>query len=481
MSRGPTPGSSADEPARPTTLYDKLWASHVVAQAEDGQTLVYVDRHLLHEVSTPQSFETLRRTASTVWRPEANLAVVDHAVPTGPRTGAPIPDLQARAQVALLERNCAEFGIEYLSLDSDRQGIVHVIGPEQGFTQPGMTLVCGDSHTATHGAFGALAFGIGATECGVVMATQTLWQTKAKTFRVSFTGQRPADVSAKDMALALIARIGTGGGVGYAIEYAGEAVRALSMEGRMTLCNLTIEAGARIGLVAPDETTFAYLKGRPRAPQSAHWDAAVAHWKTLASDPDARFDREIEIDLTELAPQVSYGTSPDQTLPIDGEIPDPKTLPEGPARDTLAGALAYMGLTPGQRLTDLAIDTVFIGSCTNSRIEDLRAAAKVALGGKVAQGVRALVVPGSTAVKRQAEAEGLDRAFLDAGFEWRESGCSLCVAMNDDRLLAGARCASTSNRNFEGRQGAGARTHLVSPAMAAAAALHGRLFDIRKL
>ncbi len=475
------PGSAASgSSSLPTTLYDKLWASHLVAQAEDGQSLIYIDRHLLHEVSTPQAFETLRQTASTVWRPAANLAVADHAVPTGAR-GGPISDPQAKAQVALLQRNCAQFGIEYLELEGERQGIVHVIGPEQGFTLPGATLVCGDSHSATHGAFGALAFGIGASECGVVMATQTLWQTKAKTLRVTFEGQRPDQVSAKDMALALIARIGSGGGAGYAIEYAGQAVRALSMEGRMTLCNMTIEAGARVGLVAPDETTFDYLRGRPRAPQGADWTAAEAFWRTLSSDPNARFDDEIQIDIAALAPQVSYGTSPDQTLPIDGVVPDPAALPAGPARDQLTSALAYMGLEPGVRLTDVSIDTVFIGSCTNGRIEDLRAAAAIASRGKVAAGVRALVVPGSTAVKRQAEAEGLDRVFLDAGFEWRQSGCSLCVAMNDDRLAAGARCASTSNRNFEGRQGAGARTHLVSPAMAAAAALHGRLVDVRTL
>jgi 3-isopropylmalate/(R)-2-methylmalate dehydratase large subunit len=477
MSPASTPGSSVSGPA---TLYDKLWASHVVAQGEDGQTLLYIDRHLLHEVSTPQSFETLRRTGSPIWRPETHLAVADHAVPTNAR-GGPIADPQARAQVALLAANCAEFGLEHLALDGERQGIVHVISPEQGFTLPGLTLVCGDSHTATHGAFGALAFGIGASECGVVMAVQSLWQTKAKTLRVTFRGALPRHVTAKDMALALIARIGSAGGVGYAIEYAGEAVRDLSMEGRLTLCNMTIEAGARVGLVAPDEKTFAYLKGRPRAPAGAAWDAAVTHWRTLPTDPEAVFDREIEIDAAAIAPQVSYGVSPDQTLPIDGQVPSPASLPPGPERDQLVSALAYMGLEPGAKLTDVAIDTVFIGSCTNGRLEDLRAAAAVAATGKVAEGVTALVVPGSTAVKRQAEAEGLDKVFLDAGFQWRHAGCSLCVAMNDDRLPAGARCASTSNRNFEGRQGAGARTHLVSPAMAAAAALAGRLVDVRSL
>lgn len=477
MSPASMPGSSVNGPA---TLYDKLWAAHVVAQGEDGQALLYIDRHLLHEVSTPQSFETLRKTGSPIWRPETHLAVADHAVPTRARGGA-IADPQARAQVALLAANCAEFGLEHLALDGERQGIVHVISPEQGFTLPGLTLVCGDSHTATHGAFGALAFGIGASECGVVMAVQSLWQTKAKTMRVTFRGALPRHVTAKDMALALIAKIGSAGGVGYAIEYAGDAVRNLSMEGRMTLCNMTIEAGARVGLVAPDETTFAYLKGRPRAPSGAAWAAAVAHWRTLPTDPGAVFDREIEIDAATIAPQVSYGVSPDQTLPIDGRVPSPADLPAGPARAQLTSALGYMGLEPGAKLTDIAIDTVFIGSCTNGRLEDLRAAAAIAVTGKVADGVTALVVPGSTAVKRQAEAEGLDKVFLDAGFQWRHAGCSLCVAMNDDRLPAGARCASTSNRNFEGRQGAGARTHLVSPAMAAAAALAGRLVDVRSL
>lgn len=479
MNPSPAAGAAAEAPP-PSTLYDKLWASHAVAQGEDGQTLLYIDRHLLHEVSTPQSFETLRRTGSAVRRPETHLAVADHAVPTRAR-GGPIGDPQARAQVALLADNCAQFGIEHLELAGERQGIVHVISPEQGFTLPGVTLICGDSHTATHGAFGALAFGIGASECGVVMAVQTLWQAKARTLRATFHGQLGPNVTAKDMALALIARIGSAGGVGYAVEYAGEAVRALSMEGRMTLCNMTIEAGARVGLVAPDDTTFAYLKGRPRAPRGAAWDAALDHWRTLASDADAVFDREIAIDAAAIAPQVSYGTSPHQTVPIDAAVPDPAELPEGPERAQLANALDYMGLTPGAPLLGLPVDAVFVGSCTNGRIEDLRAAAAVAAGGKVAPGVTALVVPGSTAVRRQAEAEGLHEVFLAAGFEWRHAGCSLCVAMNDDRLPAGTRCASTSNRNFEGRQGAGARTHLVSPAMAAAAALAGRLVDVRTL
>lgn len=452
------------------TLYDKLWDSHVVAEA-DGKTLLYVDRHLLHEVSTPQSFEALREDGLRVRRPEAQLAVADHSVPTHDR-GAGIADPQAAAQVALLERNCAEFGIEYLPLTGEDQGIVHIIGPEQGFTQPGMVLVCGDSHTSTHGALGALAFGIGASECGTVMATQTLWQARAKTMRVTFTGALAAGVSAKDMALAFIAAVGAAGATGYAVEYAGEAVRALSMEARMTLCNMTIEAGARTGLVAPDQTTFAYLQGRPRAPKGADWDAALAYWQTLASDADAVFDREIVIEAEGIVPRVTFGTSPDQSVPIDGLLPDDRKL-DKPMR--------YMEVQAGAAIAGLAIDHAFIGSCTNGRIEDLRAAAAIARGRHVAAGVRALVVPGSMQVKAQAEAEGLDGIFRDAGFEWREPGCSLCVAMNDDRLPPGARCASTSNRNFEGRQGVGARTHLMSPAMAAAAAIAGHIVDVRKV
>ncbi|MEC3911462.1 3-isopropylmalate dehydratase large subunit [Sphingobium sp. CR2-8] len=452
------------------TLYDKLWDAHVVAQGADGQTLLYVDHHLLHEVSTPQSFELLREDGLTVHRPATQLAVADHSVPTHDRDAA-IADPQAAAQVALLESNCAQFGIEYLSLTGQGQGIVHVIGPEQGFTLPGITLVCGDSHSATHGAFGTLAFGIGASECGIVMACQALWQTKAQRMRVTFTGALQPGVTAKDMALALIGKIGASGAVGYAIEFTGEAVRGLSMEGRMTLCNMAIEAGSRTGLVAPDDTTFAYLKGRPRVPHGADWDAALAYWRTLPSDPDAPFDAEVIIAADSIAPHVTFGTSPDQVLPVTAMVP------AGEAK--LTKALAYMALTPGDAIDGLAIDHAFIGSCTNGRIEDLRAAAAIAARGHVAPGVRALVVPGSGAVKRQAEAEGLDRIFIDAGFEWRDPGCSLCVAMNDDRLPAGARCASTSNRNFEGRQGAGARTHLMSPAMVAAAALAGHIVDVR--
>jgi 3-isopropylmalate/(R)-2-methylmalate dehydratase large subunit len=454
------------------TLYDKLWDAHVVAQGADGQTLLYVDRHLLHEVSTPQSFELLRDDGLSVHRPATQLAVADHSVPTHDR-GQPIADPQAAAQVALLEANCAQYGIEYLALAGDDQGIVHVIGPEQGFTLPGITLVCGDSHSATHGAFGTLAFGIGASECGIVMACQSLWQVKAKRMRVSFTGALQPGVTAKDMALALIGQIGASGAVGYAIEFAGEAVRALSMEGRMTLCNMAIEAGSRTGLVAPDDTTFAYLKGRPRAPHGTDWDAALAYWRTLPSDADAVFDREVTIPADAIAPHVTFGTSPDQVLPVTA------TVPHGEGR--LDKALAYMALAPGDAIDGLAIDHAFIGSCTNGRIEDLRAAAAIVGTGHVAAGVRALVVPGSGAVKRQAEAEGLDRIFIAAGFEWRDPGCSLCVAMNDDRLPAGARCASTSNRNFEGRQGAGARTHLMSPAMVAAAAIAGHIVDVRTI
>lgn len=460
------------------TLYDKLFDAHVIAASEGGQHLLYIDRHLLHEVSTPQAFEALRQAGLPVHRPHSHLAVADHAVPTVERY-LPVADLQARAQVSLLERNCAEFGIEYLPLDGADHGIGHVIGPEQGFTLPGMTLVCGDSHTSTHGALGALAFGIGASECGVVMATQALWQTKAKTMRVVFRGTRPKAIAPKDMILALIGRIGAAGAVGHAVEYTGEAVAALPMSGRMTLCNMAIEAGSRTAFVAPDDCTFSYLNGRPRVPKAQMWERALRHWRTLFSDPDAEFDRTVEIDMAGLSPQVTFGTNPDQVIGVDGRIPDPSALADGAARQRLQKALHYMGLTPGMAVTDIGIDHVFIGSCTNSRIEDLRDAARVARTGRVAPGVRALVVPGSAAVKRQAEEEGLDRVFVAAGFEWRDAGCSLCVAMNNDRLAPGSRCASTSNRNFEGRQGVGARTHLVSPAMAAAAALAGHFVDVR--
>ncbi len=461
------------------TLYDKLWARHLVADYGDGTGLLYIDRQLLHEVSSPQGFEGLRAAGRRVRRPQAQLTVADHAVPTRHR-GMPIADPLARAQVALLESNAAEFGVRYLPLADVRQGIVHVIGPELGFTQPGMTLVCGDSHTSTHGAFGALAFGVGASEIEVVLATQTLRQAKARTLLVQITGALGLGVTAKDLILGVVGRLGAGGASGCAVEYAGEAVRALSMEGRMTLCNMSIEAGARMGMVAPDETTFAYLQGRPLVPKGPAWEAALADWRTLISDPDSAFHRRVEIDAAALAPQVTWGTSPDQVAPVDAAVPDPASAPSAAEAARTTKSLAYMGLAPGARLQGLPVNDVFIGSCTNGRIDDLRAAAAVLRGRHVAPGVTALAVPGSGQVKRQAEAEGLDRVFIDAGFEWRDAGCSLCVAMNDDRLAAGRRCASTSNRNFEGRQGPGARTHLMSPVMAAAAAVMGAITDVRE-
>ncbi|NLR70348.1 3-isopropylmalate dehydratase large subunit [Novosphingobium sp. ERN07] len=460
------------------TLYDKLWDSHAVAELPGGATLLYIDRQILHEVSSPQAFVAMRDAGRQLRRPETHIAVADHAVPTRVR-GGEIADPQARAQVAELEANVAEFAVPYADLEGAEQGIVHVIGPETGFTLPGTTIVCGDSHTTTHGAFGALAFGIGASEQGTVMAAQVLPQTRARTMKVELVGALPPGVDAKDIALALIARIGAHGAVGHAVEYTGAAVQAMSMAQRMTLCNMTIEAGSRIGLVAPDETTFAFLKGRRLAPRGALWDAAVAYWRGLASDDDAVFDKVVTIDLVAIEPQVSWGTSPNQTLPIGGTVPDPATIADPTERRETEKAIAYMGLAPGQALLDVAIDHVFIGSCTNGRIEDLRAAAAIARGRKVAAGVKAIVVPGSAATRKQAEAEGLDRVFTEAGFEWRFAGCSMCVAMNDDRLAPGQRCASTSNRNFEGRQGPGGRTHLVSPAMAAAAAVSGHLADVR--
>jgi 3-isopropylmalate/(R)-2-methylmalate dehydratase large subunit len=460
------------------TLYDKLWSSHVVRDYGDGAALLYIDRQLLHEVSSPQTFEGMRTSGRAVRRPAAHLTVADHAVPTRDRD-KPIADPLAREQVSLLAANAAEFGLRHLSLDDPRQGIVHVIGPELGFTLPGMTLVCSDSHTSTHGAFGALAFGIGATESEAVLATQTLRQTRAKTMKVCITGRLSKGVGAKDLILALIGRLGSAGAVGHAIEYGGEAVRRLSMEARMTLCNMSIEAGARTGLIAPDETTFAYLEGRPMAPKGELWKAALAHWRTLFSDPDAAFDKTVSLDAGALAPQATWGTSPDQTAPVNACTPDPASATTEADRLKMERALAYMGLAPRTPLSEVEIDNVFIGSCTNGRIEDLRAAAGVLRGRKVAQGVAAIAVPGSGQVKRQAEAEGLDRIFLDAGFQWREAGCSLCVAMNNDRLPVGARCASTSNRNFEGRQGVGARTHLMSPVSAAASAIAGHIADPR--
>lgn len=462
------------------TLYEKLWRSHVVRDYGDGSALIYIDRHLLHEVSTPQSFLSLENKGRTVKHPAANLAVPDHAIPTRDRD-RPIADPQARAQAARLEENVARHRIPYIPLQDSRQGIVHVVGPEQGFTQPGITLVCGDSHTSTHGAFGALAFGIGASECGIVMATQALRQRRSKTMQVVLSGKRPDGVSAKDMALALIARIGANGAAGHAIEYCGEAVEAMSMAERMTLCNMAIETGARVGMVAPDDTTFAFLRERPMAPKGAMWDAAVAYWRTLATDEGAEYDEVVELDLGGLTPYVTWGTSPEDALPISDNLPDPDADADVGRAERRRKAYAYMGLTPGTPLQEIAIDRVFIGSCTNGRIEDLRAAASVAAGRHVADGVTAIVVPGSGLVRRCAEEEGLDDIFRKAGFEWREAGCSMCVAMNGDRLDPGERCASTSNRNFEGRQGVGGRTHLMSPAMAAAAAVTGRLTDVRRL
>ena len=465
---------------RAATLYDKLWDAHVVTDYGDGDALIYIDRQLLHEVSSPAGFAGLRARGQALHRPLAQLAVADHAVPTRHRD-APIPDPQARDQVALLERNVRDFGLAYIPLRDARHGIVHVIGPEQGFTQPGMTLVCGDSHTSTHGAFGALAFGIGASECECVMATQTLRQTRAKNLRVEVSGVLPSGVAAKDVILAIVGRLGGAGAVGHAIEYAGDTIRAMAMSERMTVCNMSIEAGARSGLIAPDDTTFAWLEGRPMAPSGSAWTQALTQWRTLASDADAVFDRILLVDAAALSPQVTWGTSPDQVVPIEGRVPRPDEQADEDSARKVERALAYMGLAAGTALQDVPIDNVFIGSCTNSRIEDLRAAAAVLRGRRKAEGVSAIVVPGSGLVKRQAEGEGLDRVFLDAGFEWRDAGCSLCVAMNDDRLAPGARCASTSNRNFEGRQGAGARTHLMSPASAAASAVLGHLADVRKL
>ena len=457
------------------TLYDKIWDAHLVAppgsQGESGEAVLYIDLHLIHEVTTPQAFAGLDAAHRGVRRPDRTLAVADHNIPTeGQALGiAKVADPEARLQLQTLERNVARHGIEFFSMGDPRNGIVHVVGPEQGRTQPGMTIVCGDSHTSTHGAFGALAQGIGTSEVEHVLATQTLRQRKAKNMRVTFAGAPGPGVGAKDYALALIARIGTAGATGHVIEYAGEAIAALSMEGRMSLCNMTIEAGARAGLVAPDETTFAYLAGRPAAPKGGAWEMALGYWKSFHSDHDARFDEEILIDVSSLAPQVSWGTSPEDVVAVTGEVP------AGPAR-----ALDYMDLAAGQAIAGVAIERVFIGSCTNSRIEDLRAAAAIAKGRKVAPGVSAMVVPGSGLVREQAEAEGLDVIFRDAGFDWREPGCSMCLGMNPDRLAPGERCSSTANRNFEGRQGRGGRTHLMSPIMAAAAAIAGRIVDVRE-
>ncbi len=460
------------------TLYDKIWDAHLV-RAEPGETsIIYIDRHLLHEVTSPQAFEGLRQTGRKVRRPGLTLAVADHNVPTTNRAGG-ISDPESAAQIAMLEKNTREFGVEYLAMDDIRQGIVHIVGPEQGWTLPGTTIVCGDSHTSTHGAFGAIAFGIGTSDVEHVLATQTLVMSKSKNMRITVNGALPVGVTAKDMALAIIAKIGTAGGTGYVIEYAGEAVRALSMEGRMTLCNMTIEGGARAGLIAPDEVTFAYIAGRPRAPKAAAFEGARHYWRTLKSDEDAPFDAEVVLDAADIPPMVTWGTSPEQALPVTGIVPDPASVADTNVRAGIERALGYMGLKPGTKLAEVKIDRVFIGSCTNGRIEDLRAAAAIAKGRKVAAHVGAMVVPGSGLVKAQAEEEGLDTIFIEAGFEWREPGCSMCLAMNADRLEPGERCASTSNRNFEGRQGRGGRTHLVSPAMAAAAAIAGHLTDVR--
>jgi len=465
----------------PRTLFDKIWDNHLVETQEDGTCLLYIDRHLVHEVTSPQAFEGLRNAGRQVHRTEATLAVADHNVPTSNRS-AGIVDDESRIQVETLEKNCADFGVPYYPMDDIRQGIVHIVGPEQGLTQPGMTIVCGDSHTATHGAFGALAFGIGTSEVEHVLATQTLLQKPAKNMRITVEGTPAPGITAKDIVLAIIGRIGTAGGTGYVIEYAGEAIRNLSMEGRMTVCNMTIEGGARGGLIAPDETTFEYLKGRPMAPKAGAWEQAVAFWKALPSDEGATYDEEIVINAADIAPQVTWGTSPENVLPITGNVPDPSDEPDDAKRASIERALDYMGLTAGMALEDVTIDRVFIGSCTNGRIEDLRAAASLAKGRKVADTVtNAMVVPGSGLVKEQAEEEGLDKIFTDAGFEWREPGCSMCLAMNADKLEPGERCASTSNRNFEGRQGRGGRTHLVSPEMAVAAAVTGKLADVRKL
>ena len=462
------------------TLYDKIWDAHLVAE-QDGEAILYIDLHLIHEVTTPQAFAGLRANRRKVRRPDRTLAVADHNIPTeGQGLGvAAVADEEARLQLATLERNVADNGIEFFPMGDIRNGIVHVVGPEQGRTQPGMTIVCGDSHTSTHGAFGALAHGIGTSEVEHVLATQTLRQKKAKNLRVVIEGTPAPGVGAKDFALAVIGEIGTAGGTGYVIEYAGDAVRALSMEGRMTLCNLTIEGGARAGLVAPDETTFDYLRGRPSAPKGGAWDIALASWKTLFSDPDAVFDREVRIDASAIAPLVTWGTSPEDVVPVTGAAPSPDAFASPDKRASVARALEYMGLEAGQPIASAKVDVVFIGSCTNSRIEDLRVAADIVRGRQVAPGVRAMVVPGSGLVKAQAEEEGLDEIFRAAGFDWREPGCSMCLGMNPDRLAPGERCASTSNRNFEGRQGRGGRTHLMSPAMAAAAALAGRIADVR--
>jgi 3-isopropylmalate/(R)-2-methylmalate dehydratase large subunit len=464
----------------PQTLSEKVWDRHLVHRSDGEPDVLYIDLHLVHEVTSPQAFDGLRLNGRTVRRPDLTLATMDHNVPTLD-IDKPIADPISAKQMDVLRSNCEEFGITLYALGDVDQGIVHVIGPEQGFTQPGMTVVCGDSHTSTHGAFGALAFGIGTSEVEHVLATQTLPQRRPGTMAVTVDGALPAGVTAKDVILAIIGRIGTGGGIGHVVEYGGSAIRALSMEGRMTVCNMSIEAGARAGMIAPDDTTFAYLEGRPHAPRGRDWEQALDEWRSLATDEGARFDREVAIDASELRPHVSWGTNPSQVVAIDGAVPDPDAFTEASAREAAARALAYMGLRPGTPIREITVDTVFIGSCTNSRIEDLRAAAAVVDGRQACSGLRALVVPGSGRVKQQAEAEGLDLIFTAAGFEWREPGCSMCLAMNPDKLAPGERAASTSNRNFEGRQGRGGRTHLVSPAVAAATAIAGRFITPEEL
>ncbi|MCC2980509.1 3-isopropylmalate dehydratase large subunit [Sphingomonas sp. IC4-52] len=472
--------------SRPLTLYEKVWAAHVVERRDDGTCLIYIDRHLVHEVTSPQAFEGLRAAGRRVRRPDLTLAVPDHNLPTTPRVDAggrelPIADPESATQLSALRQNVAEFGVPYIDALAAEQGIVHVVGPEQGFTLPGTTVVCGDSHTSAHGALGALAFGIGTSEVEHVLATQTLLLSPSKTMEVRVEGKLGFGVTPKDVILAIIGRIGAAGGTGYVIEYTGNVIREMSLEGRLTVANMSIEAGARAGMIAPDDTTFAYIKDRPMAPKGADWDKAVAWWRTLATDPGATYDRTVLIDASEIAPALTWGTSPEDVVSITGTVPEPESFADASKREAAKKSLDYMGLTPGTRLQDVPVQHVFIGSCTNSRIEDLRAAAAVADGRRVAEGVRAMVVPGSGLVKRQAEAEGLDRIFTSAGFEWREPGCSMCLAMNPDKVPPGERCASTSNRNFVGRQGPGARTHLLSPAMAAAAAVTGHLADVREL
>ncbi len=472
--------------SRPQTLYEKIWASHVVERRDDGTCLIYIDRHLVHEVTSPQAFEGLRVAGRRVRRPDLTLAVPDHNLPTTARVDAagvplPIADPESAQQLDALRRNTTEFGIDYIDATAAEQGIVHVVGPELGFTLPGSTLVCGDSHTSAHGALGALAFGIGTSEVEHVLATQTLLLSQSKTMEVRVDGVLGFGVSPKDVILAIVGRLGAAGGTGHVLEYTGDVIRAMSIEGRLTVANMSIEAGARAGLVAPDETTFAYIKGRPMAPSGEAWERALAWWRTLPSDPSARYDASVILQASDIAPGLTWGTSPEDVVPITGHVPDPMSFADPSKQAAARQSLEYMGLTPGTAMQDVSIQHVFIGSCTNSRIEDLRAAATIANGRHVADGVRALVVPGSGLVKRQAEAEGLDRIFISAGFEWREPGCSMCLAMNPDKVPPGERCASTSNRNFVGRQGPGARTHLLSPAMAAAAAVTGHLSDVRDL